>query len=192
MRKNRRKGEQRGRKNYNREAEKVFFFFFRKTSHSAELRAALHCPSHRKLCGALPSGPSSMRTEFFLLLLSLHLSYPVLRLSGSLISYVTMSPGPLCVLSSLTLSFPVVPLICNSTSTSSLPLCPPSLTVTALQQITSALRDRHMAHAQTRRWISVNWAINYAAYMHRLHMRLRVCALYITCFLYRSNALLSH
>lgn len=46
-----------------------FFFFLGRPSLAGKLRAAPHCPSHRKLCGALPSGPSSMRIEFFLLLL---------------------------------------------------------------------------------------------------------------------------
>lgn len=138
------------------------FFFFRETiprckapsctplpiSSQTLWRITLRTVLHANWIFSFASGFSAQSAAF----LSLHLSYPVLRLSGSLISYLAMSPGPLCVPSSLTLSFPVVPLICNSTSTSSLPLRPLSLTVIvspALRQITSALRDRHMVHAQT-------------------------------------------
>lgn len=160
VRKNRREGEQRGRKNYNIEAE-GFFFFFRETIPRCKAPSCNPLPISSQTLWRITirtvlqnwifsfdSGYSATSAVF----LSLHLSYPLLRLSGSLISYLAMSRVPFCVPSSLTLSFPVVPLICNSTSTSSLPLCPLSLTVIvspALQQITLALRDRHMVHTQT-------------------------------------------
>lgn len=85
-----------------------------------KLQAPLHCPFHRKLCGALPSGPFSISLLFFFCFWFLHsvcrLSYPVLYLSRSLISYLTISLRSLRVPSSLTLSFPVLSLIHNSTS----------------------------------------------------------------------------
>ena len=102
------------------------------------------------------------------------LSFSLLLLSTStspfLISYLTMSPRPRRVTSSLTLSFPVVSLIYNSTSSSFVPLCPPSLSAIispAPQQITLTPSNTDEP------LLSVNWPINNASFAFIARVALR-------------------
>lgn len=160
-----RKDEQGNRKERKATIKRLRSFLL--TSLAVKLTSPLHYPSHCWLCGALPLARltlSSLVLCLFLpcicLLVSpfslqaflFFASHPILYLAHNLTEYLPVSLRPLCVPSSLTLSFPLLSLIYNSTLSSFPHLCPPSLTVIVslvLQQITSAHSNRHNVHIQT-------------------------------------------